>query len=282
MLKKLLKYDMRAIVGVWRLLAIGVLGISVVGALIMRYAIGEFMSGSYTVLPVLAMLFSMLTIIAVISSVGVTEIFVHYRFYKNCFSDEGYLTFTLPAKRRDILLAKSLNCIIWPTLHTALIVVCFFIYLLIVPPNATALEHTLAYFTSTLKLIFGEVGGGWVIVSAIIGIAYTLVTTAFNAALINLCITIGSIIAKKQKLLASIAIYFVVTGGVFAVIETVLAIVTMLAAEGMALIMFSLPPVAYMIVTNLFSLLGIVATAILTLILYFVTLDRIEKRLNLA
>ena len=44
-----------------------------------------------------------------------TAIIIAVRFYKNTYSDEGYLTHTLPVKRGTLLLAKVIAGTIWRT-----------------------------------------------------------------------------------------------------------------------------------------------------------------------
>lgn len=44
------------------------------------------------------------------------------RFYKNLFTDEGYLMFTLPVKSSDLLLSKMLVAALWRLISTAFIV----------------------------------------------------------------------------------------------------------------------------------------------------------------
>ena len=53
----------------------------------------------------MAMLLVIACVMAIIASAVVTELLVFVRFYKNFFTDEGYLTFTLPVSRKDLLLS---------------------------------------------------------------------------------------------------------------------------------------------------------------------------------
>lgn len=62
-------------------------------------------------------LFASLTILAYIFSLAALSFCVMLctavRFYKNLFTDEGYLMFTLPVKTSDLLLSKALIAILW-------------------------------------------------------------------------------------------------------------------------------------------------------------------------
>ena len=48
------------------------------------------------------------------------------RFYRNFFTDEGYLMFTLPVKTSDLILSKMLVSILWRIISTAFIVLSIF------------------------------------------------------------------------------------------------------------------------------------------------------------
>lgn len=62
-------------------------------------------------------LFASLTILAYIFALAALSFCVMLitaiRFYKNLFTDEGYLMFTLPVKTSDLLLSKALAAILW-------------------------------------------------------------------------------------------------------------------------------------------------------------------------
>ena len=114
MFRKLLKYDMKSVWNVWRIMAATIFGLSIVGSFVLRYILthAEKMFDS----PGLMLMFSGFMLCAVLSfftACAVTAIFVLIRFYKNFFTDEGYLTFTLPVKRSTLLNAKTANAMIW-------------------------------------------------------------------------------------------------------------------------------------------------------------------------
>ena len=109
MFKKVLKYDMRSIYNIWWIIAATVLGVSVFGAFALRFTIANINDPDGSLLAVFSMFAAILSIVAVISSIAVTSLLTHYRFYKNFYTDEGYLTFTLPVSRKVLLLSKTVN-----------------------------------------------------------------------------------------------------------------------------------------------------------------------------
>ena len=100
MLRKLLKYDFKYIFKIWLALSVLSVPMSAFGGYCGPMSIqGSEFDGFF--------IFG--TIISVLVIVGVAVIpFVMslYRFYLNLYTDEGYLTFTLPVKKSDLLLSK--------------------------------------------------------------------------------------------------------------------------------------------------------------------------------
>ena len=117
MLKKLLKYDIRAVAGLWWIGAVVSVGASILGAILMRFSIAVSDSNTPSVIlkmfATLALIVGIFCVIAVAVSYVFTMILVFVRFYRHFFTDEGYLTFTLPVKRSTLLLSKSINAVIW-------------------------------------------------------------------------------------------------------------------------------------------------------------------------
>ena len=220
----------------------------------------------------------------IIASAIVTWILIYLRFYRNLYTDEGYLTFTLPVSRGTLLASKTANAVIWSTLQMLLYGVCLLIFLLIAPPaekgegffNLTFFEG----LASVVSNAWTEVGA-WLLVYIAEILLLILFSFVYSASLVHFCITVGSILAKKLKLLAAIGVYYVVTmvlntatqilrtifvfsysGGLYELIDNV--------AEAMAEPVFAL-------------MLGIVVaiSAALACVMYCVTQNTLERKLNL-
>ncbi len=56
--------------------------------------------------------------LAIIALMIMTFVFLVYRFYKNFFTDEGYLMLTLPTKPRHLVFSKLVNYFIWMLFST--------------------------------------------------------------------------------------------------------------------------------------------------------------------
>lgn len=285
MLRKLLKYDIAAIKGVWQIMALSMLGASVIGALSLRYFIVCAESDEINLLAIFAMLFFIACIFAGVATVIVTGILVFLRFYKNLYSDEGYLTFTLPVSRRSILLSKTLNAVIWTALEFALIVVSIGIFLLLAPPmeDGGFIINTVLYegLFDAIVFLFDAIGV-WVIVYALEIILFLAMTVLFTINLVHFCITVGAVIAKRAKLIAGIGIYYGISSALSLVFQLVLIISTMLMANGFAELLTGASKNMICAVIALLILLVCVAFAAPTVAIYYMTLGKIERKLNLA
>ena len=281
MFGKLLKYDFKYVARIWWMLAVGVLGLSVAASLVFRAIFLNINSnGFFTFLSVLGMFFLVVSFIGIFGSLVVTEVLVFVRFYKNFYTDEGYLTFTLPVKRSKLLLSKTLNSIIWFALHTALILVCVVIFL--------GLGIGSSMGTPPLKTVGISIGwlwdkvGWWLIVYAFEAILLLVALSAFTTCLIQLCITIGAIVAKKQKVLAAVGIYYLVNTVLSTVGSVFLVVFLTGLFEGFTVLLGDLSALAANAAIALVLLIAILASLLVVLIVYFMTLGRIERKLNLA
>ena len=112
MLKKLLKYDLRAVFRLWWVMAISSLGLAVIGGICLHTLIGVGVDERSTIITIVAALGMLATVIGLSAFLVVTVILIYVRFYKNFFTDEGYLTFTLPVKRSQLLNSKLITTFI--------------------------------------------------------------------------------------------------------------------------------------------------------------------------
>ena len=287
MFGKLLKYDFRSIGRVWWILAVSVLGVSVLGSVTFRL-LTEYLKeygaekGAYGIFTV-AILSAIISAIAVGASVLVTLILVYLRFYKNLFTDEGYLTFTLPVSRRDLLLSKTVNAMIWMVLHALLLVLCALLFLLIAPPpeevgdfwNLTAFE--------SLGRGFADVWtqwGAWTFLYGIEALLLAVCSLFYSISLVHFCITVGSVIAKKMKLLAAIGIYYAVNM-VTSFFSQMLPYAFSFLMEGFADIFGVTTGAQYFGAIALALLIACMMVASLAGVFYFTTRGMLERKLNL-
>lgn len=132
MLGKLIKHEFLSISKVLCPTYIVVLAVALLGRLTTwlatRKAIADAVSASFAkVLQYTASLLSVLFVVAFIVSIGMTIFFLIYRFYKNFFTDEGYLMLTLPTKAPQLILSKFSNSVVWVVIGLAVSVLSLII-----------------------------------------------------------------------------------------------------------------------------------------------------------
>ena len=103
----------------------------------------------------------------------------------------------------------------------------------------------------------------------------------FQTGLIYLCITIGAVVAKRHKLIAAIGIYY----GVNMAVGLIGEILLLLLASGIVAIIYAAAAaggaVMGLTITAILFIFAL-ALAVLSAILHFMTVNKIEKKLNLA
>ena len=134
-----------------------------------------------------------------------TLLVIAVRFYKNLFSDEGYLTNTLPVTKGMHLLSKTLSGTIWCAIDAFILYLCAFI-LIAIPP-----------VTEALSAHWGELSGFWDFPAraAFIFFLLYMVVLTFIGAVVNV-VSIQSAVILGQlfnghKVLGAVVSYFVLT-----------------------------------------------------------------------
>lgn len=186
------------------------------------------------------------------------------RFYKNMVSDEGYLTFTLPAKVEQLVFTKFLVAFIWQLVTIFLCVLSLFCVFVVghvgVGEFFEALSSVVSEF-GALVPVFG--------VMMLVGIMYQMM-------IYYLSIAIGQLFGT-YKILASViaycAIAFVIeivmmfaVLGIFGITGIMNMGETMAVTDGMAGL--------YLLTAGVSTVFGITA--------YFVTCYLLKKKLNLV
>ena len=125
MLGKLIKHEWRA---VWKVptLLIGILMIiAVVAGLAFSLPIWD---SDWIGLPMSGIMLFMLFYVAIIGTgIGIT-IYLAVRYYKNMFTDEGYLTHTLPVTARQLLVSKAIVMSVWELIGSIAVLVSLVVF----------------------------------------------------------------------------------------------------------------------------------------------------------
>ena len=136
----------------------------------------------------------------------IVTVIILKRYYDNCFTDEGYLTFTLPTDSNTILVSKVLAGVLWSMITGIIMIGCLAILVLFGTSQSGVINHEITEFLSSGLKLMSENPQNWLVAMEIL--VMTIVSVFFSITVFYLAITIGSIIAKKHKILASIGIYY--------------------------------------------------------------------------
>lgn len=214
MFAKLLKHEWRSTREMLGILCLISLGASLLGGLTMCYLfyVSSHDGGGSDALEILSVLFMIAAMIA-LAVVGVAAVVVYMgRFYKSRFTDEGYLTFTLPVNTHQNLLASLVNTAIGMVLMTLVICACGVLWLAIAFAGVegfypTVREHFPELWEKLWSLVQTHAGEiPWGLVARVM---LNALTGAINSlVMLMLAVTVGSLIAKKHKILAAVALLY--------------------------------------------------------------------------
>ncbi|MDD6807433.1 MAG: hypothetical protein PUD72_03160 [Oscillospiraceae bacterium] len=167
-----------------------------------------------TFVKILSILTSLITLLYTLVFLGIfllTMAFLVYRFYKNFFTDEGYLMMTLPVKTPSLILSKLSNAWIWIIFSGIVAIVSLIITVGHFDELTDTLNNTWDSIKSMLEreedFIKDELGVPiWVFVIEllVLGLAYlTRFILSWYAS-----VSFGNLIAKKHKIIGTLFSYF--------------------------------------------------------------------------
>lgn len=160
---------------------------------------------------VLCMVLLSCGIVAIAVCCAAVVFFLVYRFYKRCFTDEGYLTFTLPVSNHQILLSSIVNCII----GTLLVILAAAL------AAAIIFGMFLLAINSIQTILWADVWTAWSEVwqqlrdsfvknidqLALLG--FSSIASALGSLIcLMLSVTVGAMLARKHKILAAVGVYY--------------------------------------------------------------------------
>lgn len=226
MFTKLLKHEWRATRGILALLCIIVLIAGITIGCTMQIMVNASRDGATigvngapipeTLQPMseFAEVACVLLIMAGVAAVAICSagslFFLIYRFYKRCFTDEGYLTFTLPVTSHQILLSSLVNTIIGELIMLLAVGLSVGIAVLLF---LGAFPENLIWgpdLSMGLKEAFSQM---WASLAEHMDVLASMTATGIISALaelivLMLAVTIGAMIAKKHKILAAVGVYY--------------------------------------------------------------------------
>lgn len=264
MLGKLVKYDLKYGVKIFIILH----AVLLVACIISRFLFLDnidLQGNTHLTATPLILLSSMLIFLFTSVSIGM-GLLLAVRFYKNLYTDEGYLTLTLPATSTQQLWAKIISGAIW---YVADVLLCT-VALVILATSRNVMEvwnDAAPKFTKAVGIPLDRY--------TLYLFIFTLFGTVCGIFFIYACISIGQLF-PGHRVLCSIIVFFIIS-----TISQVMTIASMFLLDLLPNTRIN-APVAEQTV-YLFKLLAMsgVLSLIMTIILYIITHHIMKKKTNL-
>ena len=160
---------------------------------------------------VLCMVLLSCGIVAIAVCCAAVVFFLVYRFYKRCFTDEGYLTFTLPVSNHQILLSSIVNCIIGTLLvilaAALAVAIIFGMFLLAINSIQTILW---ADVWTAWSEVWQQLRDSFVKnIDQLALLGFSSIASALGSLIcLMLSVTVGAMLARKHKILAAVGVYY--------------------------------------------------------------------------
>ena len=262
MFAKLLKHEWRATRGLLGVLSLAALGVGVAATVVLRLLTGGLFSerGELSAVQVSLVVLMVFLVFALMAYAFACQIILLVRFYKSRFTDEGYLTFTLPVTSREIFLSSAVNMMIWTVISSLVLMVAAALILALGIP---AQEWVAGDFWGEVSYIGGSISP----VTVVLQVVATLV---YAPSLTLTCLTCGAVWAKKHKILMAFGAYYIIS-----------MIVGTISSAVMMVPLMSDPYYYLLVETDLLSLVQSIIQIAVAVGSFFLSTHLMNKKLNL-
>lgn len=228
MFTKLLKHEFKNTAGLLSILCACILGVGALAGVSLRIIIEAANrvedSDIFALASIPAAMFLFVAYLSVIILFAAIPLVLYYRFYKTRFTDEGYLTFTLPVKTSSIFLSSAVNTLIWEVIGGCAVLLAVLLLVIIGIPAWAIADLPEDFFSYFFEDIFYSLP-----LPSMITAVLTVAVGCVNGIVVSMSsVVLGASIAKKHKLLAAIGISYGVSM-VNSVISGILSTVMQLA-----------------------------------------------------
>lgn len=270
MLKKLFKYDWKSF---WKVPAVINLFLAVVTLIGIVSLVTPFWNLEGDIIEVLMATSILIYIMAIMAgSLGVT-VYTAIRFYKSLYTDEGYLTNTLPVTPWQLLLSKMFTGAIWYLITDIVVSASMFLLILTASStyeNVNVFRELGRIFQEASAMFERELGISMAGFIAFI-LIYSIIACFFSILMMYSAVSLGQLFTGHKVMGAVIwyiAEYVIIQTGSSLLINLPAGIYN--AAEA--------PPA--LIIKPLLAIIMIL-TVILSVVLFFVSEYMLRKKLNL-
>lgn len=203
-------------------------------------------------------------------------IYLAVRFYKNMYTDEGYLMHTLPVTPRQLILSKGIVATVWSLITSALIVLsimslgaCFVLNL----SDEFSYVHTVFDLFPYLVEMLEEVFDMQFVSLVIWFIIYSILGTISGISMIYGAVSLGQLFTK-HKVMGAFLSYF----GIYMAIQTVTSV---LMTPITTKIMLTGEPLSMSGFLNPILFASLILSVVIGIALYILTEYIMTKKLNL-
>ncbi|MDE6606693.1 MAG: hypothetical protein K2K54_02915 [Lachnospiraceae bacterium] len=276
MLKKLIKHEWRSVWKVPGAVNLFLLLYTLMGTLSFHSSIWESDNKIIESLLLLASIFYIISIIVISFTV---MIYLTVRFYRNIYTDEGYLMHTLPVSQRSLVFSKLLVAFLWIVITGIVILISIFsvvVTLLTVQENISFSEIwdvLTMIFNKEYAAHFKQTFGIGTLHGFLLALTMAITNILQGILMIYASISVGQMF-QKHKVLGSFLGYIV--------IHTVLQILnSVLLAPAMFSMRFdsTMADVTNVLLPYYYFMLG--ESIILCIVFFFMTEYFMKKKLNL-
>ena len=166
-------------------------------------------NGSWQLPGFVNVLFSLLSVAAVLAvalSLAASVFYALWRYYRSRFTEEGYLTYTLPVNNHQLMLSSILASVLEILLvglaTVAAVAIAFGIFAAKLPWNEVDWGQVWSRFDELLSSLRPVVGD---VLLVLLNIVLMCLATLLT---LMLAVTIGATAAKKHPVLLAIAVYY--------------------------------------------------------------------------
>lgn len=212
MFAKLLKHEWKASAGLLSVLSLAVLGVGILLTVLLRVITvweSKIPSGMWE--PIWVLMGG--AVLAIIAYVIGSQLILLIRFYKNKFTDEGYLTFTLPVTSHQILLSSLLNFLIWTLITTVVAAGTVLLAVMVGTANEGLINRELwdSGILFLLRQMYTVENG---VSYGILSVVSMVISGVSGVVVMVTAITLGAVVAKKHKVLAAFGFYYAIKMGI--------------------------------------------------------------------
>ncbi|MBE6537161.1 MAG: hypothetical protein E7673_04325 [Ruminococcaceae bacterium] len=268
MLKRLIKYDMKAIsrIAVPLYIAAGICSLLCCAALYFAFGFAENINSVFYASMTTGGLY-FVGIFTIVAMLIIVSLAVLSRYYKSIFTDEGYLNMVIPVRKKSYLDSKIISSVIWFLLTGLVATACVFVAVVL-----PTLLYDTTLIPKVIEFVKAEIGITDVkmaVTSLLISVFVEIVSLFKDIVLIIASITLGSSIVKRCKILSSIVFYFLIQFLEGIITDAIKIFVRYVITER-----------AWMtiIINSLIDLMVICTTAAL---MYFLSLYVLSRKMNL-